>query len=230
MCTTGKFGIVVILLVALTVPSAGQDTATRAVQQFTVGIKVGKLTNKPLTFDQGGGVSGSFDHFTWGPQIELGLPHGLGVELDALHAHYAYGGVFFNRLHGIEGFVNAHVSYWDFPLLLKWRSAPHGLRYGLSPFMAGGESTRRTTATGLSPVVFDPNAGYNNPVPAAGVSNNWTRGLVASGGVQFNIGHFHIAPELRYTHWAKPAIEDANGLAANTNQVDLLLGLTFGSR
>jgi hypothetical protein len=86
-------------------------------------------TTSAITFapgTAGAPFSPSFDHFTFGPVAEVGLPRRLGLEFEALHRHYAEGSPVFvevNRGFIIADFADTHTSYWDFPLMLKWRLA-----------------------------------------------------------------------------------------------------------
>lgn len=232
------YAIAVTLLLALTNSLAGQDTGIHT-PQFTAGIKVGMQTTSVITFPPGSGPPPvSFDHFTFGPVAEVGLPRRLGVEFDALHKHYAEGGPVFGELsHApvLIGFADAHISYWDFPLMLKWRISSHRLL----PFVAGGLALRHTDvvehATSLpTPPLVTP------LLPERLSVNTWTRGPVVSGGLEYAIGrHIRVSPEIRYTHWTEPAIGLPTGnpasvgpefvWQANQNQLEILLGLTFGS-
>ena len=85
-------------------------------QQFAIGVKGGaRLTSQ----FEGFGVSESRPYLI-GPMVAVGLPHGFGVELDALYSRFGYsstgtdilGGSYFNR---------ARANQWQFPILLKRR-------------------------------------------------------------------------------------------------------------
>jgi hypothetical protein len=133
MSINRQFIFTITLLLALTARIAGQDNATPAAKRFAVGIKVGA---KPITTDpRVVPFSPLFDHFTFGPEVEMTLPHGLGLECDALHKHYAYGDyVLGPTTHDPPiGITDTHVSYWDFPVILKWRT----IRHRFSPFLSG---------------------------------------------------------------------------------------------
>ena len=227
--------IAVTLILALTARFAGQDKAIAAAQHFLVGIKVGTQTTSAITTDpRVVPFSPSFDHFTFGPAVEVALPHRLGLEFNALHKHYAYGGDVVSGTptqpgYALIGVDITHVSNWDFPVMLKWRT----IRYRLTPFLSGGLAQRHTKviehATSLTggPPPFIP-----EPVSV----NSWTRGPVVGGGLEYSIRHIHIAPEVRFTHWTQPALGAPNlfptgpALAwqANPDQLEVLLGLTFG--
>jgi hypothetical protein len=56
-----------------------------------------------------------------------------------------------------------------------------------------------------------------------------TLGFVFGGGVDFQRGHFHFYPELRYTRWlGNRWTERSELLNPNQNALNILLGFTFG--
>jgi hypothetical protein len=129
------------------------------------------------------------------------------------------------------GFENTHVSYWDFPVMLKWRIVGHRL----SPVVSGGLTQRHTN------LIYHATSVTGGPppfTPRPALVNTWTRGPLVGGGLEYTIRHVHIAPEIRYTHWTEPAIgfptafATGPGLAwqANKNDFEVLLGLTFGTK
>ena len=201
-------------------------------QEFTAGIKVGGQLTDALG---DGSPPTHFDHFTFGPVVEASIAHKFSVEFDALHAHYAYNYFFLGQLHETVGMVDTHISYWDFPLLLKWWPAGHRL----APFVAGGIANRYTIGTGLAPTLFPTPQGLVPVAPSPSpLLHRWTTGLAVAGGVSYGVGPFHFSPELRYTFWTKAAIEQPTLTATGTataweqsrNQFEILLGLTVGRR
>jgi hypothetical protein len=207
----------VLLLTLAFLASASSSSA----QQVTAGIKVGGQITDPLS-----GQNVLFSRFTVGPDVEIALPHRFSLEVDALHWHYAYTILLITSLHSLAGIIDTHISYWDFPLLLNWRVKEHRL----SPFLAGGLSNRHTSGTGLLPpanIIQNPAQSIvGNPVQGIFV-NTWTGGPVLSGGVSYIAHHFHVSPEVRYTHWIKPAVGVPTAWETNRNELDMLLGLTF---
>src|SRR4051812_4368578 len=82
-------------------------------QQFSAGIKAGVQTTSAITFAPiTVPFSPLFDHFAFGPEAEIALPRHLGLEFDALHKHYAYGGDVIGQFHGLIGIADTHISYW----------------------------------------------------------------------------------------------------------------------
>jgi hypothetical protein len=215
-------------------------------QQFAAGIKVGGQTTGALAFDpEEVPFSPSFDHVALGPQLEVPLPHGLGLEFDALHKHYAYGSDLFvmDLMRGthLAGNFDTHISLWEFPLMLKWRPGRHRLFSPLSPFVAGGLAQRHTDVIQHT-TLFNPTVPPQPPFAAVPVSgppeplvNTWTRGPVVGGGLEYSIKHLRIAPEIRYTHWTQSGFGSPRfggggfDFQTNPNQLELLLGLGMGS-
>jgi hypothetical protein len=54
---------------------------------------------------------------------------------------------------------------------------------------------------------------------------------VLAAGIAKHVGPLRIAPEVRYTRWNRPAIDDFGprgfSLKSTQNQVDLMLGISF---
>jgi hypothetical protein len=97
-------------------------------QPFGAGVKIGVPAtdaSKVFPFPKPGTLfTAGQPRFTGGPYVELGLPAGMSVEVDALYRNY--------------DFLSAGVSAssWEFPVLLKHRiSLPL-----VKPFFDGGVS------------------------------------------------------------------------------------------
>jgi hypothetical protein len=120
--------------------------------------------------------------------------------------------------------------------MLKWRT----IRHRFSTFVSGGLAQRHTNL-----IEHDTSLTGGPPpfIPEPRVVNTWTRGPVVSGGLEYAIRHIHIAPEVRYMRWSQPGVGAPNlmnvgGLLkpapgftwqANPNELEILLGLTFGT-
>jgi hypothetical protein len=75
--------------------------------------------------------------YTFGPTVEWRLPHGFGVEFDALYNRLNYDSYFFVRTPSSgqrSVFTSTGADRWNFPVLLKWRHDIHRI----SPFVEGG--------------------------------------------------------------------------------------------
>ena len=193
-------------------------------QTFSFGVKGGV----PLTEARPGYDSYSFlsyvntGRWTVGPTLELQLPSGLLLEVDALFRGYRTGialpfllgedlpAAFFS--------IKEKAKAWDFPLLLKYRFPGQSRR----PFVSAGPSlthesfdtTSTSSCTGTSNC-YPPGFG---PYVLHQMESSRTRwGAVAGAGVEFQLRHLKIAPEVRVTRLTHP----------NSTQVSALVGFSF---
>ena len=168
---------------------------------FGVGVKLGaplvdafKVRSIP-TF---AAVTASSSHFTVGPYVELRLPFGLGIEVDALHRGYEY--------------RNAGVSYsnssWEFPVLAKYRLF-HG---PIRPFVDGGLSFSKLN-----------DVAKLNSFSAVLHSNSY--GIVLGGGIEIKTPAVRFTPEIRYTGYTFLTFDSV--LRTNRNQATFLVGIGF---
>jgi hypothetical protein len=107
-------------------------TGFAAAQPFGAGVKVGVPATdafKVLPFPTLATFTGDSSRFTGGPYVELRLPAGMAVEVDALYRNYDFA----------SAGVATSASSWEFPVLLKHRI---GLPL-VKPFFDGGVSFSR---------------------------------------------------------------------------------------
>ncbi|HYP06500.1 MAG TPA: outer membrane beta-barrel protein [Bryobacteraceae bacterium] len=197
-------------------------------QPIGVGLKVGL----PLTdaFDVATGPSGSYasdtKRYIIGPQVELRLPAGFAIELDALYTKLN-----FSSVGSVAGsVVNAatDADAWEFPLLLKKKFG--GANAGVAavrPFVATGAAFRRLT--GIKQVRnFITGSPQETSTPAELRDKNAT-GFVIGGGVEIRALFLRISPEVRFTRWGTSNFREgvANLLETNRNQGQFLVGFHF---
>ena len=168
--------------------------------------------------------------YTVGPSVELGLPRRLAVEFDALYKRLDYNGMvvasvgpnqFGTRIQTI-GTANS----WEFPLLLKARSAGRQLKI----FGDLGVSFHRVSASAqVTNFVFSTGTTTITKTGSpAELRDPFNAGFVLGGGLEFRVPFLRISPEVRYTHWGSKNFQESNGLLrTNWNQADFLLGITF---
>ena len=91
-----------------------------------VGVKAGvPATGLVMSSDHAGGAFGATGgNYVIGPTVEIRLPFGLGVEVDALY----------------RSVNNPSGSSWEFPILAKYRLS---VREHLAPYVVGGGSFQR---------------------------------------------------------------------------------------
>ncbi len=166
---------------------------------FSFGVKGGV----PLTTAIGSAqydadlVNGYDRRYTIGPTVEVHFPFHLSLEIDALYRRN--GTVASGSELAPAGRIP--VNDWQVPILAKYRTKSGPIR----PFADGGFVFRH--------------------VDGGDPDNPNTIGVAIGGGLGFKLWRLMISPEIRYTHWpTKPFIYPP---ASNTNQVDLLVGITF---
>jgi hypothetical protein len=172
-------------------------------QLFTFGVKIGApLTTVYTTeFISNGGASAGERRFTIGPTMEVRLPFQLS-EVDALWRQSS-----FTEIGANINYLHSSVNDWQIPLMGKYerKSGP------IHPFIDGGVVYRHvSTDSSLPP------------------TNPSTAGVTAGGGM-LKLWRLRLSPELRYTKWPTPAFSSAYAgpVIGKSNQVDLLVGITF---
>ncbi|MEQ1948904.1 MAG: hypothetical protein ABL995_17060 [Bryobacteraceae bacterium] len=179
-------------------------------QSVSVGIKGGvPLTNglSDFSITSAGALTRTFSEskeYLIGPSLELHLPVGFSVEVDAL-----YRPVNFTSIITVPNLTPAptsdNVSSWQFPVLAKYRF-PFPI---IKPLLEAGPSFRTT-----------------------GSQLNWfsNRGLTLGGGIEVKIGRLRFGPELRFTRWGSDAAASLGVLfnpPSQKNQAEFLLGISF---
>jgi opacity protein-like surface antigen len=162
-----------------------------------------------------------------GPMVELRLPFGLGIELDALYRHFGYNS--FSSTSGITTTVTdarTSSSAWEFPLVGKYKFKGIPL---LRPYVEAGVSWNR-----LSGLTQDVKTTIANVTRTSSTSNppelnkETARGFVIGAGVDIKALVIHITPEIRFTRWgAKQFIDPGGLLNSNRNQGEILIGISF---
>lgn len=139
-----------------------------------------------------------------GPTFEIALPRNWSIEVDALHRTLRYK-VRTDRPGGDVcppgNFCGGSVSTWQFPVLLKYTLPVSRWR----PFLEAGPSFRT----------------HSNPIG----SRPSSYGITAGAGFDVPLGHFYLAPTVRYTHWGEDGLPFRPTVR---NQVELLAA--FGYR
>lgn len=190
-------------------------------QSLTVGVIGGARVTDDLT---GAGATSVSKRYVVGPELDIGLPFGLGVEVDALYRREGFQSSFSNDFS--SSFSDERANSWEFPMLLKYR-LPIPL---VKPFLEAGYAPRVIHGSISSNVPISP------PFQHSTSSEHWpdSQGLVIGGGVQLAIGSLRLSPGVRYTHWNNTPITGSysNGPSwiSTQNQIDLLLGIGWKLR
>jgi len=175
-------------------------------QPFSAGLKAGiPLTDFVNTVS--GVTSTTTNRYLVGPEVELRLPFGFGVEFDVLYRHFDYTNVTASAAGAVTSF--GHSGDWEFPLVAKYKFPSHVVR----PYVEGG-------------VAWDALSGLTSTVGIT-AQNTTVMGAVVGAGVDIHALVLHIAPEIRLTRWTSQHFNISNVLSSNQNQAEFLVGITF---
>ena len=204
--------------------------AAAMAQPIGVGLKVGL----PLTdaFDTASGPAGSYSsdtkRYIIGPQVELRLPAGFAIELDALYTklNFSFDGTPAGLIRPVSEITDADA--WEFPLLLKKKFG--GANAGVAavrPFVATGASFRRLTSI-RQVRNFITGSPQETSSPAE-LRDKSATGFVIGGGVEIRALFLRISPEVRFTRWGTSNFREgvSNLLETNRNQGQFLVGFHF---
>ena len=165
------------------------------------------------------------NRYTVGPTVEVALPFKLSLELDALYKRYHYRETTFGV--DTQARTKTTSNSWEFPLLLKYKLPPRLLRpfvdTGLSLHHVGG--VKEASAFIVFPSTQFFSSSYSSPL----LVHSFNTGFVIGGGGEIRAPFVHISPEIRYTRWVNENFRSPDhNLTSSRNQVEFLVGLTFG--
>lgn len=181
-------------------------------QPIGFGVKAGVPLNDLVNTVQSPnfGFNSTTNRYIIGPSVELRLPFGLGVEVDALYRHYNF------QPNSTTGTAGGSTGAWEIPLLAKYRLPTKVVR----PFVDGGiawDKLQGFTSFATSVAQLSPQ-----------VRHDVTMGYVVGAGIDIHALFLHISPEVRYTRWGAQHFLDPNGgFSSNQNQAEFLLGISF---
>jgi len=185
-------------------------------QTVSFGAKVGAPLNDSFIADQSTIGRNNYTFFTKrytvGPSFEMMFPLHLGFEADALYKRSGYTRDFFAFT------ADTKVNSWEFPLLFKARLPGESV----GAFANAGLSLRHVQGTTTY------SDGSQSLDRALELSQPWTHGFVAGGGMSLKFGPIHFEPEVRYTRWGSQNFSAPGAFVSNPNQIDYLLGINFG--
>ena len=207
--------------------------STCAAQSITIGgIGGGRITEDVVAFHtpESNVISGvppfrlESRFYLVGPTIGIGLPHSLGVELDALYHRQGFFYTFVSSAFAFETF-GERDNVWEFPVLLKYKPRWHAM----NPFIESGVAPR--TITGRITKISQDDFSSLGPPSSSTYSASYgpSVGFVSGGGIEFNFGRLHLVPQVRYTRWFAAPVSGADygriggTFSSNLNQVDILV-------
>ncbi len=198
-------------------------------QSLSLGVKAGgRLTDDMSSI---GAATSESKRYIVGPTLELGLPLGLSVEVDALYQRQGYQSGFSSFAGSSTDWVRANA--WEVPVLAKYRLPVPFFK----PYVEAGIAPRLMSGASISSI-------YSSvDIPTGAVTYgqshgaaNWPNsvGTVLGAGVQFGFRSLRLAPEVRYTRWNSTPINESGpygySFHSAQNQVDLLLGISWRVR
>jgi len=165
-----------------------------------------------------------------GPMIELALPLGFAVEVDALYHRNGY--LIANGNFAGSVIESERANSWEFPILLKYKLPLPKVK----PFVEVGLAPRSISGT-ISESGVNVNLLTGQQTPFSGNSQTaWSNsvGVVTGAGVQLGVGRLRVSPEARYTHWTSTPINgtfsDGPSYYSTQEQVDILIGIGWRIR
>ena len=159
-----------------------------------------------------------------GPAVAIGLSHGFGIEFNALYRRQAWSWTYSY----VDFAKYSHTdNVWEFPLLGTFRIPGRAIH----PYIEAGWAPRiMRGSVDWNASIFNYTTGAYTQYSTHG-STAWptTHGLVIGGGFEMPAGPLRILPEVRYTHWNRPAINEnlLPGIYAisSQNQFDIFIGV-----
>jgi hypothetical protein len=161
--------------------------------------------------------------------VQLKLPLGFAVEVDALYNRFGYSSTTIDILGG-HSIDRVRANSWQFPILLRHRlPLPLARPYVTAGYAAQYTATATHRVTGATADYY---SGFFTPFSTSYTENYATNnGLVAGGGLELGAGHWRVAPEVRYIRWKDPLFSyyGSRGyfVAVPQNEVQLLIGVTW---
>jgi hypothetical protein len=204
---------------------------------FWLLVCAGALEAQPVSFGVKGGVrlTGDLDSY-WaesesqryvvGPMVTVALPLKFRLEFDALYRRVGF------RSGNADGFGDVYAerdrgNSWEFPIVVRhtfWRGVYAGVGY--APRVINGSShIESTSVRSINPVIRTYSE-YTLP-------GSWetTHGVVAAAGFEKRVRPVWVAPEVRYVHWNKPAVDvyGSHGFSIQStqDQADVMVGIRF---
>jgi hypothetical protein len=205
------------IVTAVVLAAAAMSTASA--QPIGVGIK-GGLPLTDLFDSESSAVNTDTKRYILGPMVELRLPAGFAIEVDALYSQANFSSVL-----GAAGSVITapfNTDSWEFPILLKKKfGGADAVAASVRPYIGAGASFRRLS--GLS------NIGSFITGNQSGEVDRNNTGFVVGGGLEVRALFIRIAPELRFTYWGTDHFTQglANIFKTNKAQGQFLVGFYF---
>lgn len=202
--------------------------ASAVAQPIGLGVKFGLPLTDAFNTSSNSTTSYSSDTklYIIGPQIELRLPKGLSIELDALFTRLNFSSV--GSVAGSVADAVTDADSWEFPLLLKYKfGGANAVAASVRPFVTTGASYRRlTNITQIADFITGGSQSTSDP---SELQKKDSTGFVIGGGVEIRALFLRISPEFRFTRWGTSNFVEgvSHLLETNRNQGQFLVGIHF---
>ncbi len=183
----------------LSISAFGQESSS----PIGIGVKGGIPLNDAFVVRQQNPIDYVADthRYLFGPYVEVRLPDGFGLELDALYQTFEY------RQVVPAPTIDQNSHSWEFPLVVKKKFLPGPIK----PYVEAGAAFSHLSV---------------HDVTELNDRNTW--GFVLGGGVDMKLGPLHLTPEVRYTRWASRDFDSPGTLLqSNLNVAAVMLGIGF---
>jgi hypothetical protein len=171
-----------------------------------VGIKTGVQLTDQFLVTPATGPRRSFSQysvnetrFVIGVTGQIGLPWSMIAEVDALYRPLVFTRTDTDPL-GITT-RDTKAKSWEFPILIRRTVAHLGSHHRFAGIGFSARHVSGTTDVHEFGPAFTPPISIRSTTAAADLTSTWSTGLVASGGIDVQLGRFHLLPEVRYTRW-----------------------------
>ncbi len=157
-------------------------------------------------------------HYTFGPALQVGLPHGLGVDVEFLYKRFDLG------LVSVSNRIAVHRV--ELPLMLRYAFPGLPVR----PFVHAGISFNRVIAVGGENACPEGGAGFYciGSETVAQLRHRHTHGPVLGAGLVFRRARVDLVPEVRLTRWVDRNFGTRDSpTQSNLTQIELLLSVAF---
>lgn len=184
------------------------------------------------------GATSATRRYTAGPMIGVQLPHGFGVEFDALYGRLGFDQQSSYFMPDQQQIYSVHVrttaGSWDLPVLGQYRLPRFR---SLTPYVKGGVSIRELggVSTISSTTIQQPGLAtgpvFSQTGSTFGIPRSTTGGVAALG-FATQLKFLQISPEVRYTRWGADRISNPNSVSnrmlhSDQNQLEILVGISF---
>ena len=165
-----------------------------------------------------------------GPSVEVHLPAGFAIEVDALYRrigntfgfNFSVIGAGLNVVPANNFYINRQRGNdWEFPFLGKYYFRPRTAAW--QPFLSTGWALRTVSFhQDISETVIDANGNSHFNSFRNHFRSDVGVGAVVAAGVRFRAGRIAVIPELRYTYWGSTA-----QFELRRNEAAGLVGISF---